>query len=527
MNVEAERTRSLWMEVPAPRLGPLGADVDTDALVIGAGVMGLTTAYELARGDRRVMVLDRGRFGRGMTARTTAHLSFELDDFFHDLIKAFDVDHARQWYESQSAAVDLFERIVGAEGIDCDFVRLDGILTAAAAHDVEHLRKELDAARRAGFADAEWLDAGATPDVKHAAIRFPRQARFHPLKFMNGLVQALGRLGVAMHDETDVVSLEETGGRVVARTGSGRTITAGQVLVATNAPFHLRAPIHTKQAPYRTYVIAAPVPKGSVADVLVWDTIRPGYHYVRLQPGSTQDLLIVGGEDHKSGTENDGAARIGKLERWARERHPQMGRLAYAWSGQVYEPADHVGFIGKSPEHELVYVATGDSGQGMTTGGAAALILPDVMNGRANAWASLYEPDRQMHRGLGDYVKENLEAARHWLEHVGRGEIASAAQIAPGDGAVIKISGKPVAVHRDEAGDLHARSATCTHAGCVVHWNSFEGCWDCPCHGSQFSPGGDVLNGPAARPLAAASLSEEDRKPWAADVAREAPRPGL
>jgi nitrite reductase/ring-hydroxylating ferredoxin subunit len=298
------------------------------------------------------------------------------------------------------------------------------------------------------------------------------------------------------------------------------------VVVATNSPFHLKIPIHTKQAPYRTYVVAAPVPKGSVADVLLWDTVEPGYHYVRLQPGETHDLLIVGGEDHKTGTENDGGARTGDLERWARERYPQMGDTAYAWSGQVYEPADYVGFIGKSPQHDLVYLATGDSGQGMTTGGAAALILADLLNGRENPWASLYEPSRQMHRGLGEYVKENVEAAKHWLELAGRGEVKSADEIAPGEGALMKHHGKPVAVFRDEAGELHTRSAVCTHAGCVVHWNSYEGCWDCPCHGSQFSPDGEVLNGPAAKPLAAASLGDEDRQ-GQGDGEPHAPRPSL
>jgi Rieske Fe-S protein len=204
-----------------------------------------------------------------------------------------------------------------------------------------------------------------------------------------------------------------------------------------------------------------------------------------------------------------------------------MGRIAYAWSGQVYEPADYVGFIGRSPEHDQVFVATGDSGQGMTTGAAAALILSDLMNGRENAWAGLYEPSRQMHRGLGEYVKENLEAARHWLELVGPGEIHRPEDLAAGAGAVIKVAGKPVAAYRDEAGGLHARSAICTHAGCTIHWNSFESCWDCPCHGSQFSSDGQVLNGPAAQPLGEASLDEKDRKSTAKASARDAPRPRL
>lgn len=512
MNVEQERSRSLWMEIPAPQLPALEADVETDALVIGAGVMGLMTAYELAREGRQVLVLDRGRFARGMTARTTAHLAFEIDDSFLELKKRHGAAHARLWYESQAAAVDRFEAICRDEGIHCDFARLDGLLIPAHEKDVEFLRKELEAAREAGFADAEWLAAGDAPGVAEPAIRFPRQGRFHSLKFMNGLVEALRRLDLEMYERTDVTEVKEKDGAVIAKTGAGATIRARQALVATNAPFHLKVPIHTKQAPYRTYVIAAPVPKGAVADLLLWDTEEPGYHYVRLQPGSDEDMLIVGGEDHKTGTQDDGQDRIGRLEQWARARYPTMGRIAYAWSGQVYEPADYVGFIGKSPEHDQVFVATGDSGQGMTTGGVAGLLLRDLMNDRPNPWAELYEPSRQMHRGLGDYVKENLEAAKHWVELVGPGEVASLDKLQAGDGALVKLDGKPVAAYRSEDGALHLHSAACTHAGCTVHWNSFEACWDCPCHGSQFGVEGQVLNGPAATPLAAVSTDRPSKE---------------
>lgn len=524
MNVEQERTRSLWMETPTPRFGPLTHDAETEVLVIGAGIVGLTTAYELARQGRRVMVVDRGRFARGMTARTTAHLSFECDDFFHELIKVFGRNRARLWCESQAGALDLFERICRDEKIDCDFARLDGYLMAAEDKDIEYLRKELEAAREVGFEDAEWVEAGALPQLDHPAVRFPRQARFHPLKFLNGLIEALKRYGAVLRDDTDIASINETNTTITATTGFGHTIRARQVVVATNSPFHLRVPLHTKQAPYRTYALAAPVPKGSVPDVLLWDTVEPGYHYVRIQPGEAEDMLIVGGEDHKSGTKDNGGERVGALEAWARKRYPQMGEVAYAWSGQVQEPADYVGFIGISPQHERAYLVTGDSGQGITTGGVAALILGDLLMGRENRWTGLYDPHRKMHRSLGEYVKENVEAARHWVELVTAGEVKSVDDIAPGVGALMKHHGKPVAVFRGEDGVIEARSAVCTHAGCVVHWNSYERCWDCPCHGSQFSPDGDVLCGPAATPLAAVSLEDEAR---ASDAENHRPHRGM
>jgi hypothetical protein len=390
---------------------------------------------------------------------------------------------------------------------------VDGYLVPARSEDVGLLRKELLAAREAGIVDAEWLEASRSPVDDQPALRFPRQARIHPVKYLDGLIEALQRRGARLHDMTAIAGIDERAGRVVATTDDGRRIHAAQAVVATNTPFHLKIPVHTKQAPYRTYAIAAPVAKGSAPDILLWDTETPGYHYVRLQPGDREDLLIVGGEDHKTGVENDGDARIRRLEAWMRARYPQAGEVRHAWSGQVYEPADFVGFVGRSPEHHEVYLVTGDSGQGMTTGALSGLLLRDLMANTDNPWARLYTPLRQMHRGLGEYVKENIEAARHWVELVTAREVASADEIAAGEGALIREHGKPVAAWRDETGELRRMSAACTHAGCVVHWNSFERCWDCPCHGSQFSPEGEVLNGPASAPLALADADVEKAAP--------------
>jgi glycine/D-amino acid oxidase-like deaminating enzyme/nitrite reductase/ring-hydroxylating ferredoxin subunit len=510
MNAEEERSHSLWMDVPTPSLPKLDRNLETDALIIGAGITGLLSAYALQRAGRTVTVVDRGRVGRGMTARTTAHLAFELDDFFHELIKAHGKASAQAWYQSQAAAVDLIENICREEQIACDFARVDGMLMAAEEEDVRYLKKELEAAREAGFADAQWIERREVPGQEYPAIRFPRQARFHPMKFLNGLVAALRKGEAQLYEHTGITTLEERHGTVAAMTSTGHTLWARQVLVATNSPFHLRVPVHTKQSPYRTYAIAAHIPKGEAADVLLWDTVEPGYHYVRLQPGEETDLLIVGGEDHKSGTADDGEDRIARLEAWTRERWPSLGPLAYRWSGQVNEPADYVGFIGRSPRYKEVYLATGDSGQGMTTGGVAALMLRDLMNGRTSPWAKLYSPTRKMHHGVASYFKENLEAARHWIELVGPGEVASVADIPAGQGAIVKMKRKPVAAYRDESGELHLRSAVCTHAGCTVHWNGFEGCWDCPCHGSQFSTTGEVLAGPAAKPLRETSEIQDE-----------------
>ena len=301
MNVEQELSRSPWMDLTPIDAPGLAGSMTTDVLVIGAGIAGLSTAYELVLRGRKVTVVDRGRPARGMSARTSAHLAYELDDYNHELIMVRDADAARHYRESQSAAVDRIQEIVIDEGIDCDFARVDGYLVPAWEDDDDLLRKELAASLQAGFTDVEWLERGPGPWSGRPAIRYPRQARFHPLKYLYGLLAVLRVRGADVYGHTAVDSLDEQGETVVAHCGDGRSITANAVVVATNSPFHLGVPIHTKQAPYRTYAIAANVPKGAAPDALVWDTLEPAYHYVRIQPGTEHDVLIAGGEDHKTG----------------------------------------------------------------------------------------------------------------------------------------------------------------------------------------------------------------------------------
>jgi glycine/D-amino acid oxidase-like deaminating enzyme/nitrite reductase/ring-hydroxylating ferredoxin subunit len=496
MNAAEERTRSLWMDAGFPDAPSLEHDASTDVLIVGAGIAGLSTAYELASAGRKVIVVDRGAIAGGMTARTTAHLSFEIDDYNYALIGRRGEEVARAFFESQRAAVERIEQIVQSHSIGCDFARVDGYFVPAGKHGSGIIDKECEAARKAGFADVEKTSA---PDGHNGpALRFPNQARFHPLKYLNGLATALRRMHVEIYANTPVTKLEEKDGRVHAETANGRTIEANYAVYATNAPFGVA--IHTKQAPYRTYAFAAPVPKGSVADVLVWDTLDP-YHYVRLQPGDKHDMLIIGGEDHKSGTEADGADRIARLKTWAVQHYPMMGEITHAWSGQVYEPIDFVPHDGRNPGDENIFVITGDGGQGITNGVAGALLIADLIEKSASPWEDCYQPSRKTLTAAGDFITETAGVVSNMSEHLGGADFKDAAAINRNQGGHLKLGGHKAAVYRDEQGELHAVSATCTHVGCVVHFNPFERCWDCPCHGSQFSVDGEVLAGPARKPL--------------------------
>jgi glycine/D-amino acid oxidase-like deaminating enzyme/nitrite reductase/ring-hydroxylating ferredoxin subunit len=449
-----------------------------------------------------------------MTGRTTAHLVNALDDRYYDLEKYHGEDGARMAAQSHSAAIDRVERIVTTENISCDFERLDGYLFEPPNESLKNLEKEFDACQRAGIG-VEWVKNAPIEGFEtHRAIRFPNQAQIHPLKYLQGLAGAVTRRGGRIFTGTKV---EEAVGGTNARvtTANKLNVTAKAVVVATNSPINDRYVIHTKQAPYTTYVIGLQVRRGDVTRALFWDTAeRAGmetglgavpYHYVRTATGDGVDneVLIVGGEDHKTGQAEDFEQRFQRLEDWARARWPKAGDVLFQWSGQVMEPVDGLGYIGRNPaDEENVYIATGDSGNGMTHGVIAGMVISELIRRGDHAWAKLYDPGRITLRTTPDFAKENLNVARQYVDYFTSGDIGSPDDLKPGEGAVIRRGAKKIAVYRDESGTLHEMTAVCPHLKCIVHWNRTETTWDCPCHGSRFDALGKVLNGPSVADLA-------------------------
>jgi glycine/D-amino acid oxidase-like deaminating enzyme/nitrite reductase/ring-hydroxylating ferredoxin subunit len=480
--------------------GPLTAEVRADVCVVGAGIAGLTTAYLLSKEGKQVVVVDDGPSAGGETCRTTAHLVTALDDRFYHLERLHGADGARLAAQSHAAAIDAIERIVREEDIDCDFMRLDGYLFVPAGDDPAQLDEELHAAHRAGLTDVSRVERAPIPTFDTGpALKFPRQAQFHVLKYLAAVTAAAKQHGVRVYNGTHVHRIQ--GGKT-ARVESDRgTVTAEAIVVATNSPVNDLVAIHTKQAAYRTFVIGARVMRDSIPPVLLWDTADP-YHYVRLQQADGHDVLIVGGEDHKTGQADDAAERFRRLQQWTRERFPNVESFDFQWSGQVMEPVDGLALIGRNPlDSDNVYVVTGDSGNGMTHGTIAGMLITDLIAGRENPWAALYDPARKTLSATGEFLKENVNVAAQYADLVTPGEIDDVSQVGRGEGAILRRGLAKVAVYRDDEGALHERSAFCTHLGCVVRWNSAERTWDCPCHGSRFHTDGHVVNGPAIRDL--------------------------
>jgi glycine/D-amino acid oxidase-like deaminating enzyme/nitrite reductase/ring-hydroxylating ferredoxin subunit len=370
------------------------------------------------------------------------------------------------------------------------------------------LAEELEAAAHAGLEVARVEHLPRPWPAIGPALRFPRQAQFHPTKFLSGVVRQLLDKGVRVHTHSRAVEVAEKPGGVAVTVHNfkGPVVTCSRAIVATNTPVNTLVAIHTKQSGYQTYVIALRVPAGAFAEpVLLWDGLwedDTSYHYVRLMQGEPaggrDDLLIVGGEDHKTGQGPEGAEPYRCLEEWARRNFPMCGGVERRWSGEVMEPSDGVAYIGLAPGRERTFLVTGDSGNGMTHSAIAAMLIPDLIDGRGHPWATLYEPTRKVGwHAWKDYAQENLNTVAQYRDWLKGGTVANESEIRPGTGAVLTHGLRHLAVYKDESGKCTRMSAACPHLGGVVRWNDQEQTWDCPCHASRFDRHGRVIHGPA------------------------------
>jgi glycine/D-amino acid oxidase-like deaminating enzyme/nitrite reductase/ring-hydroxylating ferredoxin subunit len=499
---------SYWTDSVRPiQTSPLQEDIVTHTVIVGAGISGLSVAYCLSKKGIPVVVVEDGFIGSGETGRTTAHITNALDDRYSEIASRMDAKTSRLAAESHSQAISFAERVVREENIDCDFKIIDGYLFLHPSDKLKTLEDELKATLEAGI-QTEMLTAVPQINQDGPCLRFPRQAQFHPMKYLKGLAEAITKNGGKIFTETHVDKITKEGVH-----GNGHTVKASHIVVATNTPVNDLVTMHTKQHPYRTYVIGAAVQKGLLKPALWWDTGNMDskwptdpYHYVRLQEFNEHyDLLIAGGEDHKTGqTDEENLSeedRFKNLIDWTQQKFPMIQDIVYRWSGQVMEPVDFLGFIGRNPGDKNIFIATGDSGNGMTHGIIAGMLISDLVLGIENPWTDIYSPSRITLKTAPEFLKEVGNMTKQYLDYFSKGDIESLNQLSPGDGAVLNLNGKKTAAYRDVQGTIHAYSAICPHLGCVLQWNTSEKSFDCPCHGSRFTCEGKVVNGPALTDL--------------------------
>jgi glycine/D-amino acid oxidase-like deaminating enzyme/nitrite reductase/ring-hydroxylating ferredoxin subunit len=503
---------SYWLDSTDPiSFQPLKKNTECDVVIVGGGIAGLSVAYNCASRGLHVVVVEDGNIGSGESGRTSAHLVNSLDDRYFEIERIFGEDGARLAAESHSAAIDFIENTSREENINCEFKRVSGYLFSHPSDDEKNLDKEFEAATKAGV-NVRWLDE--VPVIKSGqkpCIEFVNQGQFHPLKYLKGLADAIFRKNGEIYTSTHVKKVDETG----VMTNDDYKVSAKHIVVATNSPINNKYVMHLKQYAYRTYIIGATVPKGSIPFALWWDTGDveankdiPPYHYVRLEEYNDQyDLLIVGGEDHPTGLpeaqETTEISGYSKLEGWTRGNF-NIEDVVYRWSGQVLEPMDSLGYIGRNPmDKDNIYIVTGDSGNGLTHGTIAGLLITGLIIDNTHPWEKIYRPSRTNFLKSGkSFIIEFFGGLMQYLKHSPRhADEVKLSDIKTNEARIIEIERDKFGAYRDANDDLHVVSATCTHLGCIVKWNEDEKSWDCPCHGSRFNYKGEVLNGPAIKNL--------------------------
>ncbi len=494
---------SLWQQGEKPLFNTLSRHLNVDTCIIGGGIAGLSIAYYLIKEGQSVAVLDRERLGLGESGLTSAHLSSAIDDSYAVLQRLHGHEGARLAAESHTHAIDCIEQIQADENIECEFKRVDGYLFLSPTDNLDKLMLELTAARASGITDVRMVPRAPLEFFESGpCLLFPRQGQFNPLKYLSGLAHAVQRQGGQIYTHTDVFELHG-GHPATVKTTRGFNVECDNIVEATNVPINNKLAIHTKNAAYRSYMIGVAMPPNLSRDILLWDTAKP-YHYVRFakHPTTFEDLILIGGEDHRTGHEFNAENHFKQLERWTSERLGLNAQSLARWSGQVMEPIDGLAYIGRNPlDSENVYIVTGDSGHGITHATIAGMIIRDLILGRKNPWAQLYDPRRLNLRSLGEYLLETAASALPYGDWLADGDVRSLEDIKTGEGAVLRDGLRRLAIYKDELHRLHCFSPICTHLGGLVRWNSAEKTWDCPCHGSRYDRFGQVINGPAVKEL--------------------------
>lgn len=491
--------KSIWQsEIAIPKAGGWNENEIYDAVIVGAGITGLTTALLLAEQGKTVVLAEAHQIGFGSTGGTSAHLNTFFDTTYPQIENNFGEDAAKLIARAGKEAFGLIERFVADYHIDCDLERKPGYLFSQNEYESKQLEDLFTSSLKAGVVVEKSKKNGVSMSFDQA-LRFPDQGQFHPLKYLSGLSLAFIARGGTVLQHTLIDATETESNVHVVKSGN-LAIRAKNVVYATHLPPGINT-LDFKCAPYRSYVIAVRLENDDYPSCLGYDMKEP-YHYLRTHKIDGKNYLIIGGEDHKTG-HADPEAAFKRLEAFADE-HFTVANFAYRWSSQYYIPDDGLPYIGHLPfGPKGIYIATGYNGNGMIFGTLAGQIISGLICGSGSQYEKLLSPGRvKPLAGLTGFIRENADVAYHWVADRFNAEKIAALNDLPRDtGELIKIDGETLAVYKDDKDELHALNPVCTHAGCIINFNQAEKTWDCPCHGGRFSIDGEVLTGPPQKQL--------------------------
>ena len=491
---------SLWqheMPVYKPQNDP---DIQTiyDVAIIGGGVTGISTAFHLQRAGKKCIVIEANNLCFGTTGGTTAHLNTLLDTPYTRIIKNFGKEDAQLVAKATAEAIHLIKASMVQNGIECEFEDASAYLFSQTNDQTEDLDEIYEACQEVGLDVSYNLSLPLNIDFEKT-IEVTGQGKFHPVKYVYGLARAFEKAGGVILQKTRVTGIEDTEG-ITVETNNGN-FRAANLIYATHIPPGVNL-LQMRCEAWRSYAMSFTVKDEKYPHDLLYDMYDP-YHYIRSQKINGEEYLIVGGEDHKTGENENAEASFLRLESYIR-KHFNVGEILFKWSSQYFEPADGLPYIGHLPGHPgNIFVATGYGGNGMTYSSVAAIVLTRMILEEESPYIKLFDPSRvKPIAGFATFLKQNVDAFKNFMgKWFDKEKLEEFAELAPGEGRVIRYGVEKLALYKDEQGKLHALSPVCTHMKCSVAWNNAEQSWDCPCHGSRFSYEGKVLTGPADHDL--------------------------
>lgn len=473
----------------------LQQNIETDILIIGGGISGMACAALLAKSGKSITLIEGRKIGEGATGNSTGNLYVTVDQHLQEINKKWGLEKTRQLVAARAEGIAEIQKICREYNIACDFTPCSLHLYSEKRNpdELEFLEKELAVMKECGLkATIQDIKIGAS--TRATSLVLEDQAQFHPLSFVRQLAAGLPK-NCTIYEDSRITDYD-------AGTGVYKTeyaeIKAGQTILATHSPIGLFA-VHTVLAPYREYGVAANLKEAGPGPGIYWSCGKVK-HSVREVKTEDKTYILTIGDRFKTGQGISNPHYLLELETYL-NRHFKVDKVDHAWAAQQYKPADHLPYLGR--HSDSLHMLTGFSADGLVYGVLGAMIIADDILGRKNRWASMFDPQRHTPlKSAHNFIKENLNSFKQYKDLLpGRLAHAYLAELLPGEGQIMEIAGEKLAVYKDEKGNCCACSALCTHLQCVVHWNTVEKTWDCPCHGSRFSSNGAVIEGPALRNL--------------------------
>ncbi|KAB8138542.1 FAD-dependent oxidoreductase [Gracilibacillus oryzae] len=490
----------LWQEDRDRNNYPsLDKNEKAEVAVIGAGLTGITTAYLLASNGLDVILIDRGKIGSGTSGHTTAKITAQHGMIYSEFISHFGKEQAQLYFQSQMEALAKIEELIEKHHIDCHFEKQDAYLYTNDEKNKHKLEAEFEAYRTLDI-DGEGLLEMPVNFPMSYALKMKDQAQFHPMAYMDALAKAFSELGGRIYENTPVYDIDSADHRVI-RAVNQHTIVCDQVVIATHFPFYEGEAFYSgRMYPSRSYVAGftsnGKYPGGMYLSVdQQTQSLRSIIH-------NEEEIWLFGGGEHKTGQYKHNEEPYRLLKDMA-SQHFDVKEWKYEWSAQDYTTLDKMPYIGRlNKNRQKIFLATGYRKWGMTNSMVAANLITDMIIQNDNPYIDLYRPSRfHPDPDLKQFISTNTNVAKEFImgkignknDHIDKLEINTAKKV--------KHHGQTIGIYKDTHEKIHAVDTTCTHLGCELNWNNTEKTWDCPCHGSRFHYKGDVIEGPAIKPL--------------------------